>query len=329
MKFATLIFAIALCSSINCLVVKELWSKFKEEYSKEYSSAADEERRFNIFVENLDLINELQQLDENAEYGITKFSDLSPEEFHFLYLNNEFEPKSDERARPMPLDLSSLTNIPDTWDWRTADVVTPVKDQLLCLAGWAFAATGAIEGQYAIKHKVTYNFSEQMLIDCDTQNGRCFGSNGTVTEAYSWLAQHGGLEKSTDYPYFGVNLPCQMNTSYEVAYLLGFASTSQNETEIAQALYNAGPLSTAINSYWLQFYKGGILIPGKCSSEKLNHFVLLIGYGTDQDKKGQNIDYWLGKNSWGSNWGENGYFRIQRGVGACGLNLNVTYPLVQ
>ena len=71
----------------------------------------------------------------------------------------------------------------------------------------------------------------------------------------------------------------------------------------------------------MQLYMGGVADPLDllCNKQKLDHGVLIVGYGTDGGK-----DYWKIKNSWGSSWGEKGYYRIVRGKGKCGLNNMVT-----
>ena len=74
-----------------------------------------------------------------------------------------------------------------------------------------------------------------------------------------------------------------------------------------------------LNAQKLQFYKKGVYSPMLCSKDKLDHAVLAVGYGTDDGK-----DYWTVKNSWGAKWGEDGYFRIKRGDGTCGINTHVT-----
>ena len=75
-------------------------------------------------------------------------------------------------------------------------------------------------------------------------------------------------------------------------------------------------------------YQSGIYDDPECGF-KLDHGVLVIGYGTDNDL---NMDYWIIKNSWGSEWGENGYIRIKRNIdderGLCGIAMNPSYPII-
>ena len=59
-------------------------------------------------------------------------------------------------------------------------------------------------------------------------------------------------------------------------------------------------------------YKGGVF--AGCTGSSTNHAVVVVGYGTENG-----VDYWLVKNSWSKRWGDNGYIKIQRGVGMCGI----------
>ncbi len=82
-------------------------------------------------------------------------------------------------------------------------------------------------------------------------------------------------------------------------------------------LYEKGPLAIIMNSILLREYTGGIIDvdESQCSTTRLNHAVTLVGYGTEND-----VPYWIIRNSFGKDWGENGYFRIYRGKGVCGIN---------
>ena len=83
-------------------------------------------------------------------------------------------PKNAEElmGEPVELDVSAL---PASVDWRTKGAVNPVKNQGQCGSCWAFSATAAVEGAYAIKTGNLLSLSEQQLVDCDTQSQGCNG----------------------------------------------------------------------------------------------------------------------------------------------------------
>jgi len=60
-----------------------------------------------------------------------------------------------------------------------------------------------------------------------------------------------------------------------------------------------------------------------CSNTALDHAVLIVGFGVE-DGIFENTNFWTVKNSWGKDWGNNGYFNIIRGYGRCGINTMVT-----
>jgi C1A family cysteine protease len=106
----------------------------------------------------------------------------------------------------------------------------------------------------------------------------------------------------------------------------------EDETAMMEALVTLGPLSVLLDASQLVYYRGGVWT-GKADAspnwstcgDYLNHAVLLVGYGHDEDS---GLDYWIVKNSWGEDWGENGYFRMERGVALCGITLQVTTALL-
>lgn len=120
--------------------------------------------------------------------------------------------------------------------------------------------------------------------------------------------------------------PCRENLP-KAAHIKGWAAISSDETVIAQQLAATAPLSVALDAGKLQFYHHGILSGNLCSKTELDHAVLMVGFGTEKDLL-KTTDYWLVRNSWGAAWGEDGYFRIERGIGACGINTQVTTAVV-
>lgn len=94
------------------------------------------------------------------------------------------------------------------------------------------------------------------------------------------------------------------------------------EDALVEAVGIIGPVSVALDASNLAEYADGIY-DEPCSSFELNHGVLAVGYGFE---KGQ--AYWLLKNSWGVNWGENGFFKLKRGENQCGVAVEPSYPLL-
>ena len=90
---------------------------------------------------------------------------------------------------------------------------------------------------------------------------------------------------------------------------------------MVDALARFGPLDVALDAGGISGYVPGTVIkPTKkmCDAANVDHEVLVVDYGTLLG-----VDYWLEKNSWSTNYGEQGYFRIQRGVNACGIATDV------
>lgn len=108
-------------------------------------------------------------------------------------------------------------------------------------------------------------------------------------------------------------------------YINDSVELSRNENKIAAWLAQKGPISVAINAFGMQFYRHGIAHPFRplCSPWFIDHAVLLVGYGNRS-----NIPYWAIKNSWGSDWGEEGYYYLYRGSGACGVNTMASSAVV-
>lgn len=318
-KFKSLVFLSSLfLAAFAGWSVHDQWKDFKLTHKKTYAQP-EEQYRFKVFQNNLMLAHKYQEMDPKARYGVTKFSDLTPQEFKYQYLGLVRPPtsnNSEERNYYKP----KVVDIPASWDWSQKGAVTDVKDQGSCGSCWAFSTIQNIEGQNFIKNKLLIELSEQQLVDCDKIDEGCNG--GYMQVAMQWLAEHGGVASEADYGYEGSDGECKFTPSMSKVNVTGYFNVSSNETEIAQSLYELGPLSIGVVADPWQFYLGGIANPWFCTGD-IDHGVLLVGYGHGKGLLWE-ADYWLIKNSWGSGWGESGYIRLERGQSVCGVNSDVS-----
>ncbi|KAF7391280.1 hypothetical protein HZH66_009760 [Vespula vulgaris] len=309
---------------------ERMFQDFIVNFNKNYLSDKERKYRFKIFQKNLKIIERLQTYEQGTgEYGVTMFADLTSEEFKKQYLGLRPDLRVENQI-PIPQAKIPDIELPIEFDWRNYNAVTPVKDQGQCGSCWAFSVTGNVEGQYAIKHGKLLSLSEQELVDCDKLDDACNG--GLPDNAYRAIENLGGLELESDYPYIGKDEKCYINQRKIKVEVVSAVNITSNETKMAQWLVQNGPISIGINANAMQFYMGGISHPFKflCNPYNLDHGVLIVGYGIRKYplfKK--ELPYWIIKNSWGPQWGEQGYYRVYRGDGTCGLNQMATSAVVE
>ncbi|UYV61088.1 hypothetical protein LAZ67_1003339 [Cordylochernes scorpioides] len=281
--------------------------KFGKSYSPE-----EEFHRKAIFNENLEEI-----IKHNLDYdlglksyrlGLNKFSDMSFEEFEDKYTGYK---KTSKHNLGEPMEIPEEMDLPDSLDYRTKGVVTPVKAQGHCGSCWAFSATGAIEGQYALETGKLISLSEQQLVDCTLRHNGCKGGDQEV--AFSYIRRVGGIESEEDYPYEArYHQHCNFRKKKVVVTVKAFRNMpSTDELALQKALVKYGPIAISIQATkHLKYYSSGVLDDTTCKNANspiaLNHAVLLVGYGTENGQ-----DYWLIKNSWGPEYGDGGYVKME------------------
>ncbi|MEE6515510.1 hypothetical protein FKM82_024339, partial [Ascaphus truei] len=136
-----------------------LFKDFVTIYDKRYKDDEEAGRRLQIFTQNLKKAARIQEMDQGtAEYGVTKYSDLTEEEFRTLFLNPVL---SKRPPRPMKMAAIPTDPAPTQWDWRDHGAVTAVKNQGMCGSCWAFSVTGNIEGQWFLRKGSLVSLSEQ------------------------------------------------------------------------------------------------------------------------------------------------------------------------
>jgi C1A family cysteine protease len=245
---------------------------------------------------------------------------------------------------------------PDYYDWRnakykeiTGDWTTPIKDQGECGSCYAFATIAAVESKLNIKmvnpdysdsscFDKDVDFSEQFIVSCGSECyfydedpiGGCLGA--TFDGGLNFIKTHGTIpEKYFEYDsedFSGTQTACgsknQITGWTSKIYEVEFGDlTNSNDYDIKTALFNEGPIITTMVIYesFINYKKGQIYEP-KSGEDPIvqdgklaGHMVSIVGYNDNQG-------YWICKNSWGTNWGENGFFKIKYGV--CGINSRIS-----
>lgn len=145
-------------------------------------------------------------------------------------------------------------------DWREKGYVTPVRDESQCSSDWAFAATGAVEGQHFNATGKLITLSIQELVDCSNKQGNQGCVNGTANNAFQYIKDNNGMEAEESYPYEVIDYKCRANVSKNVVTVTGFTNVAaKDENALQQAVANIGPIAVAIDSSHssFQLYKSG------------------------------------------------------------------------
>jgi len=214
----------------------------------------------------------------------------------------------------------------DAKDWVADGAVTPVKNQARCGSCWAFSTTGSVEGAFQIANNKLLSLSEEDLVQCD-HNGDQGCNGGLMDNAFEWIEKN-GLALESDYPYTsgsGVTGSCDTAKEGKAAVTISsFRDVPKEDEDALKSAVAQGPVSIAIEAdkSAFQMYKGGVLDSAACGT-KLDHGVLIVGYGTDE---ASGKDYWKVKNSWGATGGEEGFIRLVRGKNMCGVAMQASYP---
>jgi len=195
-----------------------------------------------------------------------------------------------------------------------------------CGSCWTFASAETAESHWALLTGHLEDLSEQFILDCTPNphqcggQGGCFG--GTAALAYEQLASRGGIASEWTYPYIsgtGNKATCKAPSTvppqhpHSGAIMLAANITSHislktnSYAAMLEAVALKGPLAITVDAGAWHDYESGIFTGGNHTNPDLDHLVQLVGFGTDKGG-----DYWLVRNSWTPEWGENGYIRVAR-----------------
>jgi hypothetical protein len=239
-----------------------------------------------------------------------------------LYLNAQF-PTQEEMSDVPTLDMGTCATTPTTLNW-AGKVTTPIKDQGACGSCWAFAAVEQVETDIMLKFGTSfqYELSEEQLVDCARPpkypNQGCQGGNPYY--AFNYMKSY-YMEQDSSYPYTsgndGSQKTCKYNSNLGVAGLTSFSQLPRDETCMAQYIQQNGPLTAGVNALNWQYYNpskpgGSIMTAAACGKGMINHAVQIVGVSIPGG-------YWIIRNTWGPNWGQQGYIWLEYGKNACNI----------
>ncbi|XP_053202221.1 procathepsin L-like [Panonychus citri] len=325
-RFVCFIALFALATAANLSFNNE-WESFKAKHNKVYASSTEESTRKSIFSTNLKKINAHNREADNGVHtyrlGVNKFADLTAEEFKATRLGY----KSIHR-KPAPLihNVNFTQSVPESVDWRSS-IVTEVKDQGQCGSCWAFSAIASIEAANAQKTGKLVSLSEQNLVDCSWKQGNQGCNGGLMDYAFDYVKSNKGIDTEASYPYTSGSgrdsKNCKFSKSSVGATVSSYVDIPEGDEKSLLQAVAKGVVSVAVDATPFQLYDSGILNSRSCDPENLDHGVTAVGYGVDNG-----TPYWIVKNSWGADWGEEGYIRVIRDKNMCGIAESASYPVV-
>ncbi len=239
------------------------------------------------------------------------------------------EPASDAPASPLPADATSpaLTALPVSYNGCGAGGCPPVRDQGSCGSCWAFAVIGALETNIKAKDGIDRDLSEQYLVSCNGYGYSCSGGWFWAHDYHEWAIPAGetaaGAVNESDFPYeakdtVACNAPHAHQEKIADWRYVGSSNAVAAVDAIKQAIIDHGPVAAAVcvgaNFY---AYQNGVLAMSDVCDENnpVNHGIVLVGWN---DSDGA----WILRNSWGADWGENGYMRIKYATSMVGFAAN-------
>ena len=191
-----------------------------------------------------------------------------------------------------------------------------IRDQGDCGSCYSFGSVGAIEARLNIKYNKKFDLSEQQVVSCSQSYGNNGCKGGISYSVYDYILNN-NLGYEEDFNYCGCTEQCK-----EIPKHVKISNYNSVYLNMTNAINN-GPIDIAmhvVNSFVL--YCNGYYHETNCESDPnlLNHEMVAVGYGYNKGKL-----YYIIRNSWGSDWGMNGYAYVYEGN--CGVDSDPVEPI--
>lgn len=310
----------------SCFAIDDIdWETFIQLFNPTYKgSDLTQEERLQLLIAIAKFISEHNAANSSDfELEINRFSADSPEDAQdrtgYMYIKGSEDDLEDDFSAEV---FTANTTLPERVNWVEEGAVTSVKDQGRCGCCWAISLAGAIESVAAINSNFTYlqSTSFQQFISCDPTNYGCDGGNIVTGMVYA-MSWKGGMSSLNDYPFTDekgettgecYDKPVSVDPDDgKIVITFSDGRSFSERFERMKYAVTLQPVSMVLKTQCDLFssYKSGVMTDdGDCRCEDvscIDHAVLLVGYDDTYDPP-----YWLLKNSWGTSWGEGGYFRI-------------------
>jgi len=316
---------------------------FISKYGRKYVSGSKE---YDMRRENFEKVttwvgSHNSQTHQNWRAGINKYADRSHEELARLRgwksharPGHSSAPEGSADTAQFLSTSAEITTLPSEHSWANLTTVKEVQDQGSCGSCWAFATATVLRAHSEIWQRNPRTFSVEQIISCTANPGECGGTGGcmgaTAELAMDYVYNH-GCKTDDEVPYTqkggmcpaslvqGDDEPASPSASASIG-MLGWSKLPENKLRpLKMALVTKGPVAVSISAgHSWNLYEGGVL--DNCPKDSIiDHAVVLFGYGvtkarnsaSDEGTPG-NLKFWHLQNSWGADWGENGYIRMLR-----------------
>jgi len=262
--------------------------------------------------------------------------------------NVEFRkgPRAQRITEPMPHTYLKKKDLPTTWDWRNIDgknYLSSTRNQHIpqyCGSCWAHGTTSALSDRIKVARKRVFpdiQLSPQVLINCVTANQTQGCNGGDPTAAYSYIYSN-GITDDTCMNYLAKNEECTAINICRNCSPDGGCSAVSNpkiwhitehgqvagEENIMAEIAARGPIACTIAvTAELEEYTSGVFVD-KTGDVSLDHSIEVVGWGVEQ---GTGVKYWVIRNSWGTYWGESGWFKLIRGINNLGVEAHCDWAV--
>jgi C1A family cysteine protease len=310
-------------SSLYSGNVLATFSSWKLRHNRSYPTPEEHAYRLKVFAETYQRVKAHNNNPKSTStFALNKFSDMTIRELR-IKKTGLFTPLEDPN-RPKKTHNPNQVN-PKEVDWRKKQAVPPIEDQKNCGGCYAFSANDALSTAWFVAKNELIWFSAQQILDCSNDYGNHGCSGGLMTYAWDYTKAE-GITDTTHYPYAGIDKPCQTGKPVK-ARTTGYVELEKYNCKALEDATAMTAVTVAMDADAIFTYSSGIF-SGSCGTN-LYHSLTTVGYGTSAD----GVDFWILKNMWGTDWGEDGYIRMLKNTstsdkGICGICSMMSYPQV-